>query len=185
MGSGARKGRPKPAGSGRAPFKKGEPQPWKDNPTPMDVYRGRVPVTVKAALRDMLDAPMSEEILRFERTLAKAQNRYVDDPLAITSFLERRKLSVANSMAERRRALRVAREQSSLIGDLNPPPDSAELSSVAKALDREPGGAPAGPGGLERRPPTLRAPVPRADRAGPGRPRRPPPHRPPCGATGR
>lgn len=88
---------------------------------------------------DMLDAPMSEEILRFERTLAKAQNRYVDDPLAITSFLERRKLTVANSMAERRRALRVAREQSSLIGDLNPPPDSAELSSVAKALDREPG----------------------------------------------
>ncbi|MGE0783205.1 MAG: transposase, partial [Mycolicibacterium sp.] len=87
---------------------------------------------------DMLDAPMSEEILRFERTLAKAQNRYVDDPLAITSFLERRKLSVANSMAERRRALRVAREQSSLIGDLNPPPDSAELSSVATALDREP-----------------------------------------------
>lgn len=44
----------------------------------------------------MLDAPMSEEILRFERALAKAQNRYVDDPLAITSFLERRKLSVAN-----------------------------------------------------------------------------------------
>ncbi|RZT24306.1 Mu transposase-like protein [Mycobacterium sp. BK558] len=88
---------------------------------------------------DMLDAPMSEEILRFERALAKAQNRYVDDPLAIASFLERRKLSVANSMAERRRALRVAREQSSLIGDLNPPPGSAELSSVVKALDREPG----------------------------------------------
>lgn len=88
---------------------------------------------------DMLDAPMSEEILRFERTLAKAQNRYVDDPVAIVSFLERRKLSVANSMAERRRALRVAREQSSLIGDLNPPPNSAELRSVAEALDREPG----------------------------------------------
>ena len=87
----------------------------------------------------MLDAPMSEEILRFERTLAKAQNRYADDPLAITSFLERRKLTVANSMAERRRALRVAREQSTLIGDLDPPPDSAELSSVAKALNREPG----------------------------------------------
>lgn len=30
---------------------------------------------------------MSEEVLRFERALAKAQNRYVDDPLAINSFL--------------------------------------------------------------------------------------------------
>ncbi|QZY47082.1 DDE-type integrase/transposase/recombinase [Mycolicibacterium austroafricanum] len=87
---------------------------------------------------DMLDAPMSEEILRFERQLAKAQNRYVDDPLAITSFLERRKLTVGNSMAERRMVIRVAREQSGLITDLAAP-SSSELSSVTTALDRQPG----------------------------------------------
>ena len=56
---------------------------------------------------DMLNAPMSEESLRFERALAKAQNRYVDDPLALASFLERRKLSVGNS----RRTTRQLRDQ--------------------------------------------------------------------------
>ncbi|BBW99213.1 integrase/transposase [Mycolicibacterium moriokaense] len=87
---------------------------------------------------DMLDAPMSEEILRFERALAKAQNRYVDDPLAIACFLERRKLTVGNSIAERRRVLRVGREQSSLVADLTPSP-SSELNSVTTALDRQTG----------------------------------------------
>jgi transposase InsO family protein len=87
---------------------------------------------------DMLDAPMSEEILRFERALAKAQNRYVDDPLAINSFLERRRLTVGNSMAERRRALRVGREQSGLVADLVDPKTS-QLSSVATVLSRRPG----------------------------------------------
>ena len=34
----------------------------------------------------------------------------------------------------------MAREQSSLIGDVTPTPESAELPTVAEALDRSPGG---------------------------------------------
>lgn len=87
---------------------------------------------------EQINGPMSEEVLHFERKLAKARNRYVDDPLAIANFLERRKLSAGNTMAERRMALRMAREQSSLIGDVTATPEPAELPTVAAALDRSP-----------------------------------------------
>jgi hypothetical protein len=88
---------------------------------------------------EQLNGPMSEEALRFERHLAKARDRYVDDPLAIANFLERRKLSTGNTMAERRMALRMAREQSSLIGDVSATPEATALPAVAAALDRSPG----------------------------------------------
>jgi hypothetical protein len=88
---------------------------------------------------NMINGPMSEEVLKFERQLAKARNRYVDDPLAIANFLERRKLSLGNTMAERRMALRMSREQSSLINDLDADPTHTDLPVLTEALNRQPG----------------------------------------------
>jgi transposase InsO family protein len=88
---------------------------------------------------NMIKGPMSEEVLKFERQLAKARNRYVDDPLAIANFLERRKLSLGNTMAERRMALRMSREQSSLINDLDADPTHTDLPVLTEALNRQPG----------------------------------------------
>jgi transposase InsO family protein len=88
---------------------------------------------------EMLNAPMSEEVLAFERHLAKADHRYVDDPLAITNFLERRKLSLGTTMAERRMALRISREQSSLIGDITAVLGASDLPALRAARDRASG----------------------------------------------
>ncbi|TMS50910.1 DDE-type integrase/transposase/recombinase [Mycobacterium sp. DBP42] len=116
---------------------------WPIHVNPDDITRVyfRDPVTHKWETlvwehAEQVNGPMSEEVLRFERKLARASNRYVDDPLAIANFLERRKLSAGNTMAERRMALRMAREQSSLIGDVTATPEPAELPAVAAALDR-------------------------------------------------
>lgn len=62
----------------------------------------------------MCDGPMNEDGLHFARELAKSKHRYVDDKLALAEFLERRHLSQGHTMAERRAALRLSREQASL-----------------------------------------------------------------------
>ncbi|OBG81429.1 transposase [Mycobacterium sp. E802] len=88
---------------------------------------------------ELLDAPMSEEQLAFERQLAKAGNRYIDDPMAIAQMMERRKLHLGATMAERRMALRISREQSTLIGDIEAVRAATELASVRAALLRATG----------------------------------------------
>lgn len=88
---------------------------------------------------DLLDTPMSEEQLDFERKLAKAGHRYIDDPTAIANMMERLNLHLGATMAERRMALRISREQSTLIGDIEDvraSSASTELSSVRMALER-------------------------------------------------
>jgi transposase InsO family protein len=85
---------------------------------------------------ETLNAPMSEEQLQFERRLAKSRSRYVDDPLAIENFLQRRHLSSGATMAERRMALRISREQSSLIADVEEAVAVAQLPSVTAVADR-------------------------------------------------
>jgi len=60
------------------------------------------------------EGPMNEDGLHFAREMAKTKHRHVDDKLALAEFLERRNLSQGHTMAERRAALRLSREQSNL-----------------------------------------------------------------------
>ncbi|BCO81748.1 Mu transposase C-terminal domain-containing protein [Mycobacterium paraintracellulare] len=63
---------------------------------------------------DVCDGPMNQDGLDFARKVAKAKHRYFDDKLALAELLARRKLSQGHTMAERRAALRLSRQQSTL-----------------------------------------------------------------------
>ncbi|MFJ4636372.1 hypothetical protein ACIP69_12125 [Streptomyces hygroscopicus] len=82
--------------------------------------------------------PLSEDALGFARKLAAAKYRYPDDRLAVADLLERWNLGLGTTLAERRMALRLSREQAAI--DL--PETDAETPvsrlSVQQALgDRE------------------------------------------------
>ncbi|MEU6118262.1 transposase [Streptomyces sp. NPDC047117] len=80
------------------------------------------------------EMPLSEEALQFARRLAAEKYTYPDDRLAVSLLLERWNLGLGNSMAERRMALRLSREQTAL--EL-PAPETApvdSLPSVARVL---------------------------------------------------
>ncbi|MEU9970428.1 hypothetical protein [Streptomyces malaysiensis] len=82
--------------------------------------------------------PLSEDALAFARKLAAAKYRYPDDRLAVADLLERWNLGLGTTLAERRMALRLSREQAAI--DL--PETDAETPvsrlSVQQALgDRE------------------------------------------------
>ncbi|MFI9546778.1 helix-turn-helix domain-containing protein [Streptomyces sp. NPDC052016] len=80
--------------------------------------------------------PLSEDALIFARKLAAARYRYPDDRLAVADLLERWNLGLGTTLAERRIALRLSREQAAI--EL---PDTDEqvisLPSVRKALGEE------------------------------------------------
>ncbi|MEU7148188.1 helix-turn-helix domain-containing protein [Streptomyces sp. NPDC045456] len=81
--------------------------------------------------------PLSEDALAFARKLAAAKYRFPDDRLAVADLLERWNLGLGTTLAERRMALRLSREQAAI--EL---PESDEsvisLPSVRKALgDKE------------------------------------------------
>jgi transposase InsO family protein len=78
--------------------------------------------------------PLSDEALQFARKLAAAKYRYPDDRLAVTDLLQRWNLGLGTTLAERRMALRISREQTAI--DL-PPSDApvASLPSVKRVLD--------------------------------------------------
>lgn len=63
------------------------------------------------------NGPLNEDGLAFARKIAASKYRHFDDQLALAELLERRKLSQGATMAERRTALRVSREQSTLATD--------------------------------------------------------------------
>lgn len=109
---------------------------------------------------EAVPCPMNEDGLAFARKIAGSKHRYVDDKLALAELLERRKLSQGHTMAERRAALRLSREQHSLGLDLaasqpvasqaatrslDPNTTSGDSEyvapSVADELDDVPGGA--------------------------------------------
>jgi hypothetical protein len=78
--------------------------------------------------------PLSEDALTFARKLAAARYRYPDDRLAVADLLERWNLGLGTTLAERRMALRLSREQTAL----DVPADSDDvttLPSVRKVLD--------------------------------------------------
>ena len=80
-----------------------------------------------------LEMPMSQDALRFARRLAVKKYTYPDDRLAVADLLERWKVGLGTTLAERRMALRLSREQA-----IELPETGAEtavtLPSVRRAL---------------------------------------------------
>lgn len=64
-----------------------------------------------------LHMALSEDVLRFARKKAAEKYRYPDDRLAIEDLLQRWNLGLGTTLAERRMALRLAREESLLDPD--------------------------------------------------------------------
>lgn len=83
---------------------------------------------------DACDGPMSEDGLKFARKVAKAKHHYFDDKMALAELLERRNLSQGHTMAERRAALRLSRQQSTLGLDVQAAIAVHELPTAARVL---------------------------------------------------
>lgn len=82
-----------------------------------------------------LEMPLSDDALRFARRLAAAKYTYPDDRIAVADLLERWHVGLAQTRAERRMALRLAREQAELLATAEPAPDEVTaLPSVARVL---------------------------------------------------
>ncbi|NUP48494.1 MAG: DDE-type integrase/transposase/recombinase [Catenulispora sp.] len=64
------------------------------------------------------DMPMSEDALTFARKLAVKKYTYSDDRLAVADLLERWNLGLGMTLAERRMALRAARDQAAFAIDI-------------------------------------------------------------------
>ncbi|MFF6911779.1 helix-turn-helix domain-containing protein [Streptomyces sp. NPDC012466] len=82
--------------------------------------------------------PLSEDALLFARKLAAAKYRYPDDRLAVADLLERWNLGLGTTLAERRMALRLSREQAALNLPDTGEPETASLPSVRRALGHDP-----------------------------------------------
>ncbi|HEV8279939.1 MAG TPA: Mu transposase C-terminal domain-containing protein [Streptosporangiaceae bacterium] len=80
-----------------------------------------------------LEMPLSEDALAFARKLAASKYRYPDDRIAVADLLERWKVGLATTPAERRMILRLSREQKAL--DLPDDTSAASSPSVQKALE--------------------------------------------------
>ncbi len=80
-----------------------------------------------------LEMPLSEDALQFARKLAASKYTYLDDRLAVADLLERWNLGLGSTLAERRMALRLSREDS-LIDQGEPQDEVATLPSVARVL---------------------------------------------------
>ena len=75
---------------------------------------------------------MNDDGLIFARGLAKAKYRSSDNKLALSEFFERRNLSQGHTMAERRAALRLSRQQSGLAVDVKQAVGVAELPTAQR-----------------------------------------------------
>ncbi len=80
-----------------------------------------------------LEMPLSEDALAFARKLAASKYRYPDDRIAVADLLERWKIGLAATPAERRIALRLSREQKAL--DIPDDTSVTSLLSVRMALE--------------------------------------------------
>ena len=81
--------------------------------------------------------PLSEDALVFARKLAAEKYRYPDDRLAVADLLERWNLGLGTTLAERRMALRLSREQAALDLPRIDEPGAAALPSVRRALGHD------------------------------------------------
>ena len=80
-----------------------------------------------------LEMPLSEDALGFARKLAASRYRYPDDRIAFADLLERWKIGLAATPAERRMVLRLSREQKAM--DIPDDTSVVSLPSVQKALE--------------------------------------------------
>jgi hypothetical protein len=80
-----------------------------------------------------LEMPLSEDALAFARKLAASKYRYADDRIAVADLLERWKVGLATTPAERRIVLRLSREQRAI--DIPDDASVTSLPSVQKALE--------------------------------------------------
>lgn len=81
-----------------------------------------------------LDMPLSEDALQFARKLAAAKYTYPDDKIAVADLLERWNLGLGTTLAERRMALRLSREQAAIDLPAEREPAVSGLPSVARVL---------------------------------------------------
>ncbi|MEU9452887.1 helix-turn-helix domain-containing protein [Streptomyces sp. NPDC048277] len=83
------------------------------------------------------EMPLSEDALTFARQLAASKYRFPNDRLAVADLLQRWNLGLGTTIAERRMALRLSREQATI----ELPEEEAEtvvsLPSVRKALGQD------------------------------------------------
>ncbi|WP_405929970.1 Mu transposase C-terminal domain-containing protein [Streptomyces griseus] len=80
------------------------------------------------------EMPLSEDALAFARKLAAAKYRYPDDRLAVADLLERWSLGLGTTLAERRMALRLSREQAAIDLPTTGTSSAVTLRSVRPAL---------------------------------------------------
>ncbi|MFD7497793.1 helix-turn-helix domain-containing protein [Streptomyces sp. NPDC059832] len=78
--------------------------------------------------------PLSEDALVFARKLAVSKYRYPDDRLAVADLLERWNLGLGTTLAERRMALRLSREQAAIELPETEAETVISLPSVRQAL---------------------------------------------------
>ena len=80
-----------------------------------------------------MEMPLSEDALQFARKLAASKYTYPDDRLAVADLLERWNLGLGSTLAERRMALRLSREDAVLDRD-ETQDEVTTLPSVARVL---------------------------------------------------
>ncbi|MFI1801909.1 helix-turn-helix domain-containing protein [Streptomyces sp. NPDC020379] len=83
--------------------------------------------------------PLSEEALAFARKLAASRYRYPDDRLAMADLLERWRLGLGDTRAERRMALRLARETAIELPETVMPAEGAAAPAPGSTLLGRPG----------------------------------------------
>ncbi|MEV5363583.1 transposase [Streptomyces cellulosae] len=83
------------------------------------------------------EMPLSEDALTFARQLAASKYRFPDDRLAVADLLERWNLGLGTTIAERRMALRLSREQAAIELPESESETVVSLPSVRKALGQD------------------------------------------------
>ncbi|MFJ9381079.1 hypothetical protein [Streptomyces sp. NPDC101455] len=81
--------------------------------------------------------PLSEDALTFARQLAASKYRFPDDRLAVADLLQRWNLGLGTTIAERRMALRLSREQAAIELPASEEETVVSLPSVRKALGQD------------------------------------------------
>ncbi|MFJ3643773.1 helix-turn-helix domain-containing protein [Streptomyces sp. NPDC090108] len=83
------------------------------------------------------EMPLSEDALTFARQLAASKYRFPDDRLAVADLLQRWNLGLGTTIAERRMALRLSREQTAIELPESEAETVVSLPSVRKALGQD------------------------------------------------
>ncbi|MFE4330197.1 helix-turn-helix domain-containing protein [Streptomyces sp. NPDC056831] len=83
------------------------------------------------------EMPLSEDALTFARQLAASKYRFPDDRLAVADLLQRWNLGLGTTIAERRMALRLSREQAAIELPESEAETAVSLPSVRKAIGQD------------------------------------------------